>query len=323
MKIQGSRKNAFYILIAFIIIISVVLLIVLNSLYAKKYSAEPIKMKNLGKSTQTIDISSLSKKIEQQDVPVYFVHPRLHISNVEKMIDKMGLSLKREDIVKDSYVQWSDGENSFTYDSIQDTVSFQLTRRISLERGVGAFKDIFEKYLGINHEYVLIKERKSKDGGVTYYASRTLDGIPVQFGANYEYSEILKFNKEGVLESGQLLLAEFEKYDLYVPTITGDELKAYINAKDYPKEQYIDSSMLVETLNLNYLDDSWGDIEDTLDECKAQGFEYIFLYKNSNQGYLLPVIKISSNCNVSSKGSVYTVPATFYVNGVDPNYVTL
>lgn len=323
MKIQGSRKNAFYILIAFIIIISVVLLIVLNSLYAKQYPDEPIKMKNLGKSTQTIDISSLSKKIEQEDIPVYFVHPRLHISNVEEMIDKMGLSLKREDIVKDSYIQWSDGENSFTYDSVQDTVSFQLTRRISLERGVEAFKNVFQKYLGIKHDYVLIKERKNNDGGVTYYASRTLDGIPVQFGANYEYSEILKFNKEGVLESGQLLLAEFEKYDLYVPTITNDELKAYINAKDYPKEHYIDSSVLTETLDLNYLDEAWGEIEDTLEECKAQDFENIFLYKNSNQGYLLPVVKISANCNVTSKATVYTVPVTFYVNGVSPDYVTL
>ena len=323
MKIQGSRKNAFYILISFIIIISVILLIVLNSLFGKQYPEEPIKMKNLGKSTQQIDISTLSKKIEKEDIPVYSVEPKLHISNVEEMIDKMGLSLKREDLVKDSYVVWSDGENSFTYDSIQDTVSFQLTRRVSLERGVEAFKNIFQKYLGIENEYVLIKERKNIDGGITYYASRTLEGLPIQFGASYEYSEILKFNKEGVLESGQLLLAEFEKYDLYVPTITNDELKAYINMKDYPKEHFIDSSVLADTLDLYYLDEGWAEIEETLDECKAQDFENIFLFKNSNQGYLLPVIKISANCNVTSGGTVYTVPANFYVNGVSPDYVTL
>lgn len=323
MKIQGSKKTALIILLTFVGIFSVILILVLYQAFAKKYPEEPIKMNNFGLSTQNLDLSELKQEEIVKDTPLYFVPPKIHISLVEEMIDSMGLSLEREDIVEDSYIVWKDEENSFTYDSVQDTVTFQISRRVSLERGESSFKSFFSKYLGLDYEFILSKEKKNVDGGVTYYGSRLLGDIPVQFGTNYEYSDILKFNDQGTLESGKLLLIEVEKYDYYIPIISESELEKYVNVKTYPKEHYVDSSVLGDLLDISYLDDEWMEIEDSLSECKAGESNLIYMFKNSNQGYLLPALKIYANCKVQFEDNEYTVPATFYVNAVDPRYVSL
>ena len=323
MKIQGSKKNALMVFGIFLAILVVVLAFILLSGTRKKYPEDPVKMKNLGSSNQQIEISSLDIQIEEKDLPLYFVQPKIHITLVEKMIDRIGLSLERKDIIKDSYIEWSDGENTFVYDSVLDSVSFQLTRRISLERGESSFSAAFKRYFDLEYKFKLVRERKNLDGGVTYYASRLLGDIPIQYGANYEYTDILNFNTQGNLESGKLLLAEIKKIDYYIPLINRKELNEYINTRGYPKEHYIDTSVLVDILNLNYLDEEWSKIENTLEDCEARSIETVFLYKTSDQGYLLPVFKILSNCKVVALGTEYTVPTTFYVNAVDPRYVSL
>lgn len=323
MKIQGSKKNALIVLVVFISVLAIVLAIILYSTFAKKYPEKPILMKNLGKTEQSIDISSLEIKNEVNDVSVYFIEPKIHITLVEQMIDKMGISLNRTDTIPNSYIEWSDGENEFTYDSVSDSVTFQLKREISVDRGEQSFIKVFEKYLGLTYEFKLVGEKKDSDGGITYYGARLLDGIEIEYGAEYEYSDILKFDKKGNLVSGQLLLAQIDKYDVYLPLISKNELNKYINTKGYPKEQYANTEILADILNLNYLDEKWQDIEDSLKDCKAQSSELIFMYKTSNQGYLLPVYKIASNCTVTNENQEYTVPVIFYVNAADPRYVTL
>ena len=323
MKIQGSKKTALIVLGIFIAILVVVLAFVFLSSMKKKYPEDPVKMKNLGSSNQQVEISSLDIEIEEKDLPLYYVQPNIHINQVEQLIDRMGLSLERKDIVKDSYIEWSDGENTFVYDSVLDSVSFQLTRRISLDRGESSFSAAFERYFDLEYKFKLVRERKNLDGGITYYGSRLLDEIPIQYGANYEYTDILSFNTQGDLESGKLLLADIEKYEYYIPLINKRELNQYINAKEYPKEHYIDTSVLADILNLNYLDEQWSKIENTLEDCRARNLETVFLYKTSDQGYLLPVFKILSDCKVVASGTEYTVPTTFYVNAVDPRYVSL
>ena len=323
MKIQGSKKTAIIVLVIFISVLLIVLAIVLYSNLVKKYPEEPLKMKNLGKTSQNIDISSLEIKTKENDVPVYFVEPKLHIDMVEKMINKLGISLSRNDIVPNSYIEWGDSGNTFTYDAVSDSVTFNLLKGISIERGNGSFSKFFKEYLDTEYEFTSFQEKKNANGGITYYASRMINDIPVQYGAGYEYTDILEFDKDGSLISAKLLLAQIDKYDVYLPLITKSELDKYINTSEYPKEHYVDSSVLADILNIYYLDDKWEKIEDTLKDCKAQSSDLIFLYKTSNQGYLLPVFKISANCTVSNEGNDYTVPATFYVNAADPKYVTL
>ena len=323
MKIQGSKKTAVIVLVIFVTILLVVLGIVLYSNYAKKYPEEPLKMKNLGVTEENIDISMLSIDNNIKDVPVYFIEPKVHITQVEQIIDRMSLKLERKDIISNSYIEWSDKENTFTYDAVTDSVSFQLTKRITLERGEESFAHAFKKYLDLDYEFKLIKEKRNSDGGITYYGARLLEDVPVQYGAGYEYSDILQFDSQGNLIAGQMLLAEIKKYDIYLPLISRSELDKYINTKEYPKENYTDSSVLVDTLKLDYLNDQWEEIEDTLEGCIAQDSELLFMYKTSNQGYLLPVYKISSNCTVKYEKQEYTVPALFYVNAADPRYITL
>ncbi len=323
MKIQGSKKTALIILVAFVLTSLVVLTIVLYSNFTKKYPKEPIQIENFGSTEQTINISSLNLETEIKDLPIYSIKPKVHILLVEQMIEKMGLSLKKNEIVPESYIEWSDGENIFTYDSQADSVTFELTRRISLERGENSFASLFEKYLGLNYKFRLINEKRNLDEGITYYASRLQADIPLQYAGGNEYSDILKFDKHGNLVSGLLLLAEIEEYDLYLPLISKNDLEKYINTSVYPKEYYLDTSILVDTLNLHYLDDEWENIEKTVNNCIAQESEIIFMYRSSTKGYLLPVFKISSRCTVTSNNQEYMTPAFFYVSAVDPKYVTL
>lgn len=323
MKIVGNKKTAILITVGFT---SLIVLITVGIIYLsgrKKYPEEPLLAQNLGTSEVGIDISEMKRDTDITDVPVYSVKPNLHISEVEDMINQVGLSLERNDIVKDSYIEWRDDENLFTYDSVLDTLTFQISRSISVERGIGGFSDIFSRYFDVEYEFTLVQEKKNADGGITYYASRVIGDIPIQFGSKYEYSDILKFDKEGNLESGSLLLAEIQEYDYYLPLITQKELTEFVNLNEYPKEYHLDTGVLMDMLEINYLDDQWGEIEESVSDCNGGDSDLVFLFKNSNQGALLPVFKISSICKVYKSNLEYSVPAIFYVNAVNPKYVTL
>jgi hypothetical protein len=323
MKIVGNKKAAILITVGFIFLIVLIAVGIIYLSGRKKYPEEPLLAQNLGTSEVELDISNMKRDMDITDVPVYSVKPNLHISDVEEMINQVGLSLERKDIVKDSYIEWSNEENMFTYDSVLDTLTFQISESISIERGVEGFSNIFSRYFDIEYEFTLVQEKKNADGGITYYASRMVGEVPIQFGSKYEYSDILKFDKEGNLESGSLLLAEIKEYDYYLPLITQRELVEFVNLNEYPKEYHLDTGVLMDFLEIDYLDDQWEDIEKSVSDCNGGDSELVFLFKNSNQGALLPVFKISSICKVYKSNLEYSVPAIFYVNAVNPKYVTL
>ncbi len=323
MKIVGNKKAAILITVGFIFLIVLIAVGIIYLSGRKKYPEEPLLAQNLGTSEVELDISNMKRDMDITDVPVYSVKPNLHISEVEEMINQVGLSLERKDIVKDSYIEWSNEENMFTYDSVLDTLTFQISESISIERGVEGFSNIFSRYFDIEYEFTLVQEKKNADGGITYYASRMVGEVPIQFGSKYEYSDILKFDKEGNLESGSLLLAEIKEYDYYLPLITQRELVEFVNLNEYPKEYHLDTGVLMDFLEIDYLDDQWEDIEKSVSDCNGGDSELVFLFKNSNQGALLPVFKISSICKVYKSNLEYSVPAIFYVNAVNPKYVTL
>ncbi|MGI6423242.1 MAG: hypothetical protein ACOX0X_01300 [Candidatus Dojkabacteria bacterium] len=322
MKIVWSKKNIFFVIIISLILI----LLVVGIIYLvnkKKYPEEPLEANNLGKSNVTVNISDMKREGEGKDIPVYSVLMKVHVSNIEELISKLGLVLKKEEIEKDTSIKWSDGKSTFSYNSLEDVLNFQLGEGISMAKGVDGFSELFNRYLGWEYKFVLNKEHRDLDGGTTYYASRVLGDIPIQFSYAYEYTDVLKFDKNGKLVSASLLLAEIEEYDFFLPLIDRKELETYINLKEYPKEHYVDTSVLVETLDLHYLDDSWTEIEESVTGCIADKSEVILLYKDTNQGYLLPVFKISSTCKVYKDDLEYSVPALFYVNGVNPRYIAL
>ncbi|HBB64805.1 MAG: hypothetical protein UR34_C0002G0077 [candidate division WS6 bacterium GW2011_GWC1_33_20] len=314
MKISVNKKVLLVVIIFLLLVFLILILLPKN-----KYPKEPLVMRNLGNSTKEVDISSLL--LQEQDIKILFVEPKVHISLVEEMINTMGLDLDRRDIKENSLIKWSGGGNEFTYDAITDSVSFNLTKEVNLLPGIEGFSQIFNQYLGIDYEFILEREEINTDEEHTYFASRVNDELPIQYGQYFGYSDKLSFDKEERLISGELLLAEITEYDMYIPTIKKSDLTKYINIESYPKEHYVDTSVLADTLDLYYLDDAWEEIENSITNCKASQSELILLYKNSEQGYLLPVFKILSNCDVEYKSDMYSVPTTFYVNAVDTDYI--
>jgi hypothetical protein len=322
MKIKINKKNRILLFVIFVVIALLISVIVGISQMGKKYPEQPVSIQNIGVAKTALDITNSKAEIEYKDITLYSIAPKIHISLVESMIEKMDLSLKKEERVKDSYIIWGDGNNQFTYQSATDTVAFELTTDLGISKSDESFSQFFKQYFDLDYEFI-VTEESTFDGTTTIYASRVIDGIPIEFGNGSEYTDILKFNKEGNLISGYLLLAQLEETELTIPLIKEGELETYINLETYPKEITVDTSVLTSTIDLHYLDRGWLDINESAKECKATSYTTVLLYKNSNQEYLLPAYKYNSNCKVEYEKAEYTVPATFYVSASDPKYVTV
>ena len=317
------RINKKVLALILIIILLGIFYLIINFLSPKKdYVENPLLMKNLGVSTQELDISELSK-IESVDIPVYFVRSKIHTVLVEQFVKRISINLEKEEVVKDTYFKWSDEKNLITYDTYTDKVIFDLEKGIPVQLGEEILSSFYLNYFDSDFKVPIVEEEKEEEGGVRYLGNRVVDDIPIEFGFNKPYSAILEVDQEGKAIYGELLLAEIDKYETYIPTIKDEELKRYVNAPEYPKEHYLDTSVLVDTLSLyDYLDPAWGEMEKNTSGCKATDSELILLFKNTEQGYLLPVYRMSANCDVEYKNQLYSVPATFYLNAVDPMYVT-
>lgn len=322
MKIKINKKNRILLIAIFIVIMLLILVIAGVSKMSKKYPEQPVLIQNLGVEKTTLDISDSKSQEKYRDVSLYSIAPKVHISLVEQMIDRMDLSLKKEERVKDSYIVWGDGKNQFTYESTTDTVSFQLTKNIGITKDSESFSKIFKQYFDLYYEFNINEESTFKNA-TSVYASRVIEGIPIEFGNGNEYTDILKFDEQGNLISGYLFLAQIEETGLTLPLIKENELKTYINLETYPKEINVDTSVLTSTLDIGYLDRGWTEIAQSVKECKASSYITILLYKNSNQKYLLPAYKYNSDCKVEYEKTEYSVPATFYVSASDPKYVTV
>ncbi len=307
-------------LIILIIGLLFILLTIFLSSPKEQYPEEPLPIKNLGSSEEEIDVSTINIQEEERDL--LFVKPKVHIALVQEMIDSLGWSLKKEEYKNSRLVTWSDGKNTFKYNENNDTLLFTISKRIQIEEGLEGFSQIFNEYLGINYEFRFEREEESGTGITRYYASRMIGDFPLQFGGYFGYSDYLAFDKNGNLVGGELLLVEVEEGEGKIPLIKKEDLIRYVNQSGYPKESYVETTVLYSTIDLSYLDDAWEDIEDSVSNCKASSYEEIFLFKDSSQGYLFPVFKISSNCDVEYKNQTYSVPATFYLNAVDPMYIT-
>jgi len=320
MKLNISKKGLIGILIIFSVVCLVILVVFLVNSNKKNYPKEPLQMNNLGSSNKTLDISDTNDK-EIEDIPVYYIEDKVHISLVEQIITNLDLDLTKQDSDSDTVVVWTDGKNEIKYNSMSDSVSISLNKGITISRGIDGFKEIFKQYLGLEYDFVLKEETKDSSGNIIYYASRVLNGIPMEYGVTDEYTDVLKFSTNGNLTSANLLLAEVTQYDVYLPIITPKDLETYSELDTYPKEVYMKGGVLASTIDLDYMSDDWADIEDSLKDCKSEDRELILLYRRPSQGYLLPVYKYSAVCSVEYKGNEYSTPAIFYLNAADPNYV--
>lgn len=317
MKITIKKQVIYILAVVVFILIGIFTYLLLTK---KNYIKEEMTISTLGYTKEEIDISEVGEESES-DIKQYSVYPRVHTDLVEKLISNLDLSLTKTEIVKDVKYEWKDSKNYFSYDSLTDTVSFVLNEGITISNEK-LFNTFYSKYLNLDYEFSTVKESKDSESNITYFSSRVLDSKNVELGLNEEYSDILKIDKNGKLISGKLLLAEFSDTTYIIPIITDYYLKQYINNESYPKEVYVNTSVLYSTLQLDYLDSAWQEIESTVDKCKGNSRSLIYLYKNSDQQYLTPTYKYSSTCTVKYKETEYSVPAIFYVNAIDPEYVS-
>ena len=308
------------ILATIVIVLVVVSILLITKQKESKYPQEPIKFSSLSVTTKDINIDKL-KNMESKDIPLYSVMPSDGDINIDEIIQEIGISFLSKDITGTDPKIWSNGEDIFRYYAFTDTLVFQLKDGIEFEKTDSVLKDFFRRYLGVTYDFDIVEEKTTSTGGVRIYGRRQVENIPIEIGFGDEYSDYLEFNKSGNLIGGQILLTEFQNEEAYVPTVSNRYLKEVINKDVYPKEMYLNTSILSSSIDLYYLDDAWGDIEESGDNCNGSEQEIVFLYKNIDQKYLIPIYKISGNCEVKYKENSYNVPSTFYVLAGDPEYI--
>lgn len=315
------NKKTIIILSILIILLSLVFIFILKKDHTKNYPEEPIEFSSLSETTLDVDISSI-KDFRKEDISVYSVVSEYKEELINTIILNLGLSFSEKEITLGDPTIWNDRSNSIYYYKVTDILVFKLKDGIDIGNSENSIETFFAKYIDIEYEFDIVEEEKTNTGGERIYGRRLLDEIPIEIGYGYEYSDYLEFNKNGYLIGGQILLTEFTKEDLNIPFVSDKYLQEVINKDVYPKEAYINTSVLTSVLDINYLDDAWGEIEDSASNCIGNKQETIFIFKKSNQKYLLPIFKITGTCEVEYEDNIYSVPTTFYTLAADPEYIT-
>jgi hypothetical protein len=321
VKVNTKKKIIVGLLILLIIlIISLVLYGVLNTTKNREFPREPFTLKDFGKSELEVEISSDIDTLSEV-ASVYTISPMFYKTSIENMLIDLNLNLQEAPISNSEYVEWEGAGNRFTYDLISNIFTFELSRAISLGSEEKAFENIFQEYFDRNYSFTIGQTDVSSDDLVSLYAKRIVEGVPIERGYGYEYSDILRFDSRGYVKSGSLLLSEIEQEPVSVPLITIDELVKYVNLEGYPKESYVYASQLIDSLGLFYLDPRWEEIHSSAQNCNSNTLDLIYLYKSVDQNYLYPTYKVSATCEVEFEDVYYSVPAVFYLNAIDPEYV--
>lgn len=279
-----------------------------------------IPLRNFGQSDIDIDISAIQDS-DFDKLPIFYISQDSHTEIIEEIISRMGLFLNREETGGYSSSIWSDGETIFTYEGLTGILVFELSRSYPLQGGEESFSEFFFKFLDRRENFQLVRRTSMGGGANAYYAARSLEGVNLELGYDFDYSDVLFFDQSGFLKGGRVLLSEINKEDAYSPLISVNDLKRYINDDSYPKETYIKTFELHGLIDLHYLEHEWADITESASNCKAINSELIYLYKSISQEYLYPTYKLNANCEVFYEDEVYSVPATIYVNAINPQFV--
>ncbi|HNR53371.1 MAG TPA: hypothetical protein PKI16_02770, partial [Candidatus Dojkabacteria bacterium] len=185
------------------------------------------------------------------------------------------------------------------------------------------FKNFMRKFFAQDWEYKLSQNEIMPNGKEIYYANRTIGENKIETNEYRLETDYLIFQGSKIV-GGKLLLTHFTDTGITLPLLGAKDLKKYINLDNYPKEIYpnfssIDANVLNE---IDYLSDEFESLINTLNNCSSGSVETVYLYKNFKQESLTPVYKIDLQCEITYKETKYTIPATGYVNAVDPKYIS-
>lgn len=314
------KKKMVLILGIVIVILTILAIFLIQKSNNNTYPKEPIKFSSLSTTQEDINIESI-KMPQKEDISIYTVQPSDKDTLINTMVKNMGIIFEDKNIKGIDPKIWNNGKDILRYYVVTETLEFQLKNSVKLEETDNVLKEFFYEYLGISYDFKITDERITVEGTKRIYGSRLVGGTPLEIGYGYEYSDYLEFDKKGNIIGGAILLTDFKKEDISVPTVSDQYIREMINKDAYPKEVYLNTSILTQSIKLNYLDDAWGEIEKSASNCKGKDIEVVFLFKEKNQKYLLPVYKISGDCEVKYKNVGYNVPSVFYALAADPKYI--
>lgn len=322
-----NKKTKTTLLIAFSLIFVGICIGVYFLIFSKpkSYPDAPVEQTSLYTSTQDITLKNV--EVGSTDYPLFGVSNSVVLEDIEKFVLQIDPKMKKTSSVEGKYYKWDNKESYVIYELEQNTVLFNISNGIAWnEADISSytFKTFFKQYFGKEWEFELSLSDKDYDGFTVYYANRLFQGYSVQTNEFKGQTDYLAF-KNGKIMHGKILLTEFFDTKKMLPLLSSKNLEQYINLDSYPKEIYPNYSTLKETVldEVSYLTDDFVNVTKTLSNCTGDSLDVIYLYKNFKQEFLIPVYRIDLQCEVTYKETKYTIPATGYVNAVDPEYIAI
>jgi hypothetical protein len=321
LKIGNRRKTILILVIVVLLVLfSIALYFFLLNRSNQDLPTEPVSLESLGTSELPIQLPS-DIDISEENIRSYIVKEVYFRDEIENMMDDLSLDLEEKEYSTINFIEWSDGDDKFVYDSITNILTFELSDPIFLGEEKESLKTIFLKYFDRSYDFEISEIERVSGDLTNYYARRLVEDLPIEKGSGYEYSDIIRVNGDGFVIGGSILLTELVREDSSLPIVDSKELQEYVNLTEYPKESYVYASQIMDTIGLSYLDPRWEEIHSSASNCKSSDIELIYLYKSVNQGVLYPVFKVLASCEIDFEDEIYNVPGIFYINAVDPEYV--
>jgi hypothetical protein len=325
MKKILNKKNIIIGAIVIFLVLLVISLLFLLKGDKVQYPDQPIRQNSLLKSEDKIDLGST--RIENQsDYFLWQISNQVKLEAVKEMIKSINSEFTLSDSQEGVFYQWSQREDEIFYDITKNYLIFRYTEGIDFDEAEitnTSFATFVNKYFDQQWQYNVFKNEKGSNGETIYFAKRTLyEDINVEVREHNQQTDYLAL-KDGKIIYGKLLLTQFVKTDIQLPLATQNQLNAYLNLKEYPKEIYPQYGALGDSLlkELDYLSEQFEELTETLSNCKSTSSEVVYLYKSFDQELLTPVYKLDTQCELTYEGKQYSVPAIAYVNAIDPEYV--
>ena len=330
MKKLNKKQIFILVTLGLLLILFIVLFICFFDSNKNRYPSEPIAQNSLGNNSElNIDIGNIENS-KDTEYKLFEVSNKIELEKIEKIISELDSSLELVNSKEGEYYYWNNSGSStyFQYSILTNTLTFSIEKGINWDEAelTGNSFDIFmNEYFDKDWDYELTNTLSFNDTSTIFYAKRKIyEKLLIETGEIYNETDYLML-ENGKIVAGRLLLTTFTDTQEYVPIVNLETLKTFINSEAYPKSVYFNPSKTAEILSIEdqYLNEDIINIQNDINNCNASEIDLVYLYKSFEQQYLTPVYKIALDCNVEYNDETYSVPATSFVNAIEPNYISI
>ena len=330
MKKNKHKKTVLIIVIISIVIVVIILFSLFLSKKQNEYPSDPISQESLGRSEiASFDLGAIEDH-PVGDYKIWEVSSKVFIDDISHMVEKIDPNIELKEDAGGGYYNWADDKGSyFQYSLLNNTLYFNLERGIPwTETGLtgDSFSLFMKTYFDTEWQYKINRVRRIESETSTFYFANRLisDQLPIETSELFNETDYLEL-ENGSIRSGKLLLLELSDTGVKVPLLGLKELSRYINAEAYPKSLFFNQTEIAETLSIKngYINGQAFNFQKEVKDCRAIKDEVVYLYSTFNQNMLTPVFKLTLDCSLDYEGKEYFLPATAYVNAIQPEYVTV